>query len=869
VSQGSEVSATPSFAAARSGSRQPAGGLALALRFALREMRGGLSGFFIFLACIALGVAAIGGVNSVAQAITIGVQSQGQSLLGGDIRFRLIHREANDAERAFLDDLGDVAVSAAMRSMLRLADGEDQTLVEVKAVDRLYPLYGELVALPDAPLERLLEERDGVHGAIVPQLLFDRLDVAPGEIVRLGDAEFELRAELISEPDAVSEGFGFAPRMMVSLEGLQAAGLLQEGSLVENVYKIALPVGTTDEDIEAIGERANAAFPEAGWTIRGRANAAPALTANIERFSQFLTLVGLTALVVGGVGVANAVRAYLDSKRGVIATFKSLGASGRLVFAIYLTQILAIAGIAIVIGLVLAALMPHATAFFLADLLPVAAGGGLYPGALALAALFGLLVTLAFAVLPLGRARDVPAASLFREAGFNGQGWPRLHYVLLALAIAALLAGLAVWFSSERRVAAVFVGATIFAFVVLRAVALLVQWLARRAPRVRSTALRLAIGNIHRPGALTPSVVLSLGLGLTLLVTLALIEGNLRNQIAGNLPEQAPNFFFVDIQNRDVEAFSELVRAEAPSGDLATVPMLRGRIMELNGIDVREIEVPPEGAWVLRGDRGITYARDVPENSTLVEGAWWDTDHEGEALVSFAAQEAREIGLGIGDTVTVNVLGRNLTATIANLREVQWESLGINFVMVFSPNTFAGAPHAWLATLTDPGASLADESRVLRAVTQAFPAVTSVRVKDALEIVNDIIAQLALAIRAAAAVALIASVLVLAGALAAGNRARIHDAVVLKTLGATRGTLIRAFSLEYALIGLATATFALAAGGAAGWFVVSRIMGLPAAFLPEVALSTILVALVLTVGIGLIGTWRVLGHKAAPVLRNL
>lgn len=869
MSQGSEAFPSASFAGEGRATAAPAAGLALAIRFALREMRGGLSGFFIFLACIALGVAAIGGVNSVAQAITIGVQSQGQSLLGGDIRFRLIHREANEAERAFLDDLGEVAASASMRSMVRLADGSDQTLVEVKAVDGLYPLYGEPVTAPAEPLERLLGERDGVHGAIVPQLLFDRLDIEAGEIVRLGDAEFELRAELISEPDAVSDGFGFAPRMMVSLEGLQAAGLLQEGSLVENVYKIALPEGTSDAEIEAIGERANAAFPEAGWTIRGRANAAPALTANIERFSQFLTLVGLTALVVGGVGVANAVRAYLDGKRAVIATFKSLGASGRLVFAIYLTQVLAIAGIAIVVGLALAALMPHATALFLADLLPVAAGGGLYPGALALAALFGLLVTLAFAVLPLGRARDVPAASLFREAGFNGQGWPRYTYVLLALAIAGLLAALAVWFSSERRVAAVFVGATIFAFVVLRAVSLLVQWLARRAPRVRSTALRLAIGNIHRPGALTPSVVLSLGLGLTLLVTLALIEGNLRNQIAGNLPEQAPNFFFVDIQNRDVEAFSGLVRAEAPAGDLATVPMLRGRIMELNGVDVREIEVPAEGAWVLRGDRGITYARDVPENSTLVEGAWWDADHEGEALVSFAAQEAREIGLGIGDTVTVNVLGRNVTATIANLREVQWESLGINFVMVFSPNTFAGAPHAWLATLTDPAASAADESRVLRAVTQAFPAVTSVRVKDALEIVNDIIAQLALAIRAAAAVALVASVLVLAGALAAGNRARIHDAVVLKTLGATRGTLIRAFSLEYALIGLATAVFALAAGGVAGWFVVSRIMGLPATFLPEVALTTILVALVLTVGIGLIGTWRVLGHKAAPVLRNL
>jgi putative ABC transport system permease protein len=292
-------------------------------------------------------------------------------------------------------------------------------------------------------------------------------------------------------------------------------------------------------------------------------------------------------------------------------------------------------------------------------------------------------------------------------------------------------------------------------------------------------------------------------------------------------------------------------------------------VMALNGIDVQKIEVPPEGRWVLRGARGITYARNIPENSTLSEGAWWPADYEGEPLVSFAAEEGGEIGLKLGDTITVNVLGRNITARIANFRNVEWESMGINFVMVFSPNTFAGAPHAWLATLLDQGSSAEQEARVLNEVTRAFPAVTTVRVKDALDIVNQIVGQLATAIRAAAAVALIASILVLSGALAAGNRARVHDAVVLKMLGATRTTLIGAFTIEYLLIGLATATFALAAGGVAAWFVVARIMNLPASFLPEVAATTVVVALVLTVGFGLLGTWRVLGHKAAPVLRNL
>lgn len=843
--------------------------LRLALTFALREMRGGLSGFLIFIACIALGVGAIGGVNSVARAITLGVANQGQSLLGGDIRFELNQREATEAERSFLDSLGTVAVSANMRSMARLMDSSDQALVEVKAVDDLYPLYGEVQTEPALSHADLFSQQSGAWGAAAPDILFERLGLSVGDRIRLGNAEFELRAKLTQEPDAVSDGFGFAPRLMVSLDALRASGLIQPGSLIEHAYKIRLADGAGEPALAAARERANAEFPDAGWSVRSRLNAAPSLSTNIERFSQFLTLVGLTALVVGGVGVANAVRAYLDAKRPVIATFKSLGASGRFVFALYLMQILMIAAVGIVIGLGIAIAMPFAASAALASVLPVPTQGGLYPDALALGAVFGIMVTLVFALLPLGRARDVPATALFREMGFDQRGWPRRVYTITAAGIAVALAALAILLSFDRWVAISFVMAITVAFLILRLVGQGVQALAKRAPRVRSTALRLAIGNIHRPGALTPSVVLSLGLGLTLLVTLALIDGNLRREITGNLPERAPNFFFVDIQAADVENFSELIAEQAPQGDLMRVPMLRGRITALNGVPVQEANIPPEGSWVLRGDRGITYSATIPENATVVEGEWWSPDYSGEPLVSFSAEEAREIGLKIGDTVGVNVLGREITARIASLRDVQWESLGINFVMVFSPNTFAGAPHAWLATLSEPRATVSDEAKVLNAVTRAYPSVTTVRVKDALDIVNTLIGQLGTAIRAAAAVALIASVLVLAGALAAGNRARMHDAVVLKTLGATRGTLIMAFSLEYMLIGLATAGFALFAGGVAAWFVVARIMMLPSSFLPDVAASTILIALVLTVGIGLVGTWRVLGQKAAPVLRTL
>ena len=840
--------------------------LPLAFRLALREMRGGLRGFYIFLACIALGTAAIAGVNSLSQSITRSIASQGQKLLAGDIRFELNNRPANTDERAFIDSLGNVSASAGLRSMARLPDGSNQALVELKAVDAAYPLYGAVKSEPDAPLADMLATKGERHNALAAPLLLDRLGLAVGDELLLGKARIVIGGTIVTEPDALSDGFGFAPRLLVSAETLAASGLVQTGSLVEYAYKVKVGDPTS---VPALVSQAQEKFPQAGWSIRTSRNAAPALTANITRFSQFLTLVGLTALIVGGVGVANAVRAYLDSKRGVIAAFKCLGAAGSLITTIYLIQILMIAAIGIAIGLMLGILIPYVAAQFLAGLLPVSTDFTLYPSALGLAAVFGVLTALAFAFLPLGRARNVPATALFREQSFEAQAWPRWPYLAAAAACLAALAGLAVLTAYDRTISLTFLGAIAFSFVVLRGVSVIVAFLARRAPHVSSPALRLAIGNIHRPGALTPSVVLSLGLGLALLVTLALIDGNLRRELTSNLPERAPNFFFVDIQGSEIEGFRTLLRQNLPEGKIIEVPMLRGRILAFNGEDVTKMTVPPAGQWVLRGDRGITYAKNLPENSTLSEGQWWGPDYAGEPLVSFSAEEAAQLGLKIGDTVTVNVLGRNITAKIANFRRVEWESLSINFVMVFSPNTFAGAPHAWLATVIDPDASAQEEATTLRAITNTYPTITSVRVKDALDIVNVLVGQLATAIRAAAAVALVASVLVLAGALAAGNRARVHDAVVLKTLGATRKTLIRAFCYEYAILGLSTAIFALFAGGVAAWFVVSRIMTLPSRFLPDVAIATIVLALVVTVGMGLAGTWRILGQKAAPVLREL
>lgn len=845
--------------------------LGLAWRMALRELRGGLRGFYVFLACLALGVSAIAGVGSLARSLSEGLASQGQAILGGDVALALIHRPADAEEQAFLARSGDVSQVATVRAMARLEDLSDQALVEIKAVDGAYPLYGDIQLRDGADLAAALENRDGVWGAAAEPSLLERLRLAPGARISVGDISLEIRAVIAQEPDRLSSGLIFGPRLMITTDALAQTGLLRPGSLVHWHYRVRLPQGRRgDAALERFVAEATAAAPSAGWRIRDRAHSSPRLQSSIDRFTQVLTLVGLTALIVGGVGVANAVRGHLEAKRQTIAVLKCLGAPAGVVFLIYLIEILLIAIAGIGIGLAVGATIPLLGGPLIAKLLPLRLVEGLYLAPLLLATAYGLLTALSFSLWPLGTARDVPPAALFRDLVAPERRRPRARYLVgIAVAIGALLV-LAVATAEESRIAHIYIAVAAGAIVLLRLVALAVMGLARRAPSLGSAEARLALANIHRPGALTPSVVLSLGLGLTLLVALALIDRNLVRELTSEIPEQAPSFFFVDVQSDESQAFTGLLRTTAPDGAIETVPMLRGRIVSLAGVQAEYIDPPPEARWVLNGDRGITYSDSVPEGSRLVAGEWWPPDYQGEPLVSFDAELGRALNLELGDEVTVNVLGRQVTAKLANLRTVDWQSLGINFVMIFSPNTFAGAPHMILSTLTLPEApGDARESEVMSVVARAFPHVTIVRVKEALDTASALLSEIMWAIRSASSITIIASVLVLAGALAAGQRGRIREAAILKTFGATRRRLMVAFALEFLLLALATAIFSVFVGTAAAYLVLTQVMHASFVFAPIVAIGTAAGATLALIALGLAANWRVLGLKPAPILRTL
>jgi putative ABC transport system permease protein len=833
------------------------------LRIARRELRGGVKGFRIFLACLALGVAAIATVQSVSRGIQDGLREDGRIILGGDIAVRTLFEPGGERLEAWLAARGRTELSAELRAVARTADDTSSVLVELKAAGDAYPLYGRVELADGGALDAALASRDGRHGIVVDPIVADRLRLTPGDTVRVGDAEFAFRGVIRREPDRASgSGFALAPRAMIPLAALEETRLIQPGSIVNWVHRVALPDGA---DAAAVRDELARDFPGNGWRVRDHGNAAPQVGEFIGRLALFLTLVGLTSLLVGGVGVGNAVRAYVDSRVRTIAILKCVGAEGAVVFRTYLALVMVLSLGGIAIGLAVGALLPALASELLADLLPIPTRIGIYPDALLFAAAFGVLVSLAFSLWPLGRSREVPAVALFRDAVQPASGRPRARYVVATAAAGLALAALAVLTADARVFAASFVGGAIAVLLAFRGAAWLVERGAARAGRPRDPGLRLAVANLHRPGNPTGAVVLSLGLGLTVLVAVALIEGNFSRAVTQSIPDRAPAFFFLDIQRDQLDGVREAALSQPGAEGFTSVPSLRGRIVAVNGMDPEAALVDPSEAWLIRGDRGLTYSATLPAGSEVIAGEFWPQDYRGPPLLSIADDVQEAFGIGPGATITLNVLGRNITATVANVREVRWQSLSINFAIVVSPGVLDAAPHTWLATVEAPQAS---EDAIQRAVATGFPNVTVIRVRDALDAVEQVLSDIASAVRLIAAVTLFAGTLVLAGAVAAGHRRRVWDAVVLKVLGATRRDVLRAFLLEYGLLGAITAVIAGAVGTLTAWAVLVFVMNQEWTFLPSAVLTTAAICTAITLAFGFVGTWRALSQPAAPLLRN-
>ncbi|MEX2519148.1 MAG: FtsX-like permease family protein [Paracoccaceae bacterium] len=847
---------------------------ALACRFALREMRGGLAGFRVFLLCLALGVASVAAVGSVRTAIEAGLSDQGRAILGGDAELMLTYRRADESEMARVRDVAErVSEIVDFRSMAvatsRISGETERGLTQVKGVDDAYPLYGEVGLEPEMPLAAALVERDGRPGLVMAQALIDRIGLEIGDEVRLGTMDFELRAALAAEPDAVSAGFGLGPRIIVRTEALEGSGLLGEGTFFESSLRLKLAEGA---DLDALKAGFEQDAEAGGWRWRDSRNGAPGVQRFVERIATFLVLIGLAALAVGGVGISSAVRAYLTEKTETIAILKTLGAPGGGIFMIYLIQIGMLTALGVALGLLLGAGLPAVVGPLFAASLPVPALFALYWAPLVEAAVYGVLTALLFALWPLARVREVRAAALFRDAAAPAPERGRFHAGDV-IAFVALLLGLiaaALTFSGAPMLAAWFLGGVAGALATLWLVSRLLSFVAARAARGRlprgRPALRLALAAIGGTGGGTTGAALSLGLGLTVLAAIGQVDFNMRSVISEQLPERSPAYFFIDIQNDQLAAFLGEARGVEGVEEIATAPMLRGVITALDGVlaaQARET-VEPGGRWVLNGDRGVSYAARPPEGAAITEGDWWPEDYAGPPLVSFSAEEGRELGLEIGDTVSVNILGRDLTATVANFREIDWRGMGINFLMILDPGAMAGAPHTHIATVH---AAPAAEAALIRAVGGAFPNVTAIRVRDAIERVSAGLADIAAASRWGAGAVLITGFVVLIGAAAAGRRARTYEAAILKVLGASRARILGSFALRAGLVGAAAGIVAIGFGAAAAWGVIVFVMESPFRFDAASAVAIVAGGALASLFAGLCFAWAPLAARPAAALR--
>lgn len=831
--------------------------MSLAWRLALRDLRRGGRGLWLLAICLFLGTAAIAGIGSLSASMLAALDSQGRTILGGDVELGVSQRRATVEEAAAFAVYGRMSETVSLRAMASGAAGSDPVLVDLRGVDDAWPLVGRFRLAPGAVAER----PHGAQVAIAPALA-DRLGLPVGGVLALGGARLRIIGLIADEPDRLGGGFTLGPPVLVDMAGLDATGLVQPGSLYESRYRLAL---ARPEAAIAVGDRLVARFPGAGWTARTSDRAAGGLRRGIAQLGQFLLLVGLTALAIAGLGIGNAVSAYLAAKVRMIAMLKVSGARSVTIAMIFAIELALIGGAGMAAGLVLGTAVPWIVVAMAGDALPVAPRLAAYPQPLVVAAALGVLASLLFALPALGRARRVPAATLLRDvvAAASRPSW-RILAAMTSLVV--MLVATAILSATDRVLAAGFIGTVATLLVLLWALGLLVQRTVARLPRPRSALLRLALGNLHRPGAQTGQLIVALGLGFSLFVALAVIDTSLSSELAGAAPAKAPRFFAIDLPADDAGRFRAAVSAASPGATFETTPSLRGSITALRGVPVASIGDRAQASWVLRGDRTLTWSAAVPPRNTIVAGRWWPHDYRGPPLVSLEDSAAAALGLGVGDSITISVLGVDVPARIAALRHIDWGGLGLNFAIVFSPGYIEEAPHSLLASVYSAPSR---DGAVARHVAAVLPSVTLIRVGDVIGQIGAVLRQLATAIRVAALVTVAAGVAVLVGTVAASSRTRRYDVVILKLLGGSSRQALAVQAIEYGLLSLVLAAVALIVGTSAGWFVVVEIFALPWAPDWMTVALTLGGSIGLTLVVGLLGSLSALRGKPAAALRTL
>ena len=835
----------------------------IAFRFALRELRGGVRGFRIFLACLALGVAAIAAASSTAEAFRQGLASQAREILGGDVSISVQQRSFTGAERAAFARAGRVVYSAAGDAMAT-APGGERRLVEIRGVGPGYPLAGEVRLQGVAGLTQALAvSSEGIPGAAVEPALLQRLGLKLGDRFQVGDDAFIARAVLLGEPDRLGRGFALGPRVLTSLAAVQASPLMGPGTLHAETARIALPTG---EDPARAVKALRAALPGDALRIRDRGDAAPGARKLIDRLDYFLSFIGLASLLAGGLGVFGAVQAYLETRKGSIAVLKALGAEGPLVRNVYLIQIAALSALGVGFGLAIGAAIPLLLGVFVRDSLPVPALFAIYPLPLAKAALFGLLAAAAFSLEPLARARATSPASLLRQdlaarIGFTPEA---VGAVLAGLG----LAGLTLATAPNLAMAGGMIGAVAVTLLILWALGRLAVWGAGRGRAAARGPWRLGLANLAGPRSAARTATPAIGLAVALLSAIVLIQSSLLDQVRAVAPKSAPAVVFTEIPQGRAGAFDSAVSAGigALTPDVyQRFPFVTGRITALKGRPVDRKTIRESQRWAYDNDLSLSAIGPAPRDTGITAGRWWPENYAGPPLVVMEEQVAAAGGLRVGDSLTLQVLGRDIEARIAALRKVDFGGFGPDFAVILDPHALEGAP---LRSVAIARMDRPHEAALTRALGRDFPMVNVISVREQLETAAALFDRLALAVRAAAGVAALAGLLVLAGSIAAGAQARAREAALLKVLGAARRQILLAYVVEYGAVGLVAGLAGAALGAASAWPVVVKLFEARWSMDWGGLAALLAAAAGLTGAGGLIAAAQALSRRPAPVLRQ-
>jgi putative ABC transport system permease protein len=834
-------------------------GTGFALTFARRDLRGGWRGFVVFLACLALGVMAITAVGVLNAAVERGIARDARALLGGDAAFEASGLPIAPEETAGLLPAGSRTAEVVQTNAIVTAPDGRTLAVSLKAVDDAWPLIG--AALTE-PADALAAARTS-GGALVERTLLARLGIAIGDRLRLGAVEVPVSGVLVAEPDRAQALYGIGPRVLVPRPVLDAAGILRPGAVAGFSLLVELPPGT---DLARWAAAAKAAYPEARWRLRGFTEVQPQIARFTERLASYLTLAALTALVTGGVGIALAVRGHLEGKRATIAILKSLGASRAVILRVYLGQVVLMGLLASTLGAVVGHLLLLAVRLVPPEVLPVDVPIGIHPAPVLLAILIGVATAVGFGLLPLLRARDLPPAWLFRSL-VEADRRPRWTLLLPpALALGAT-AGLAILAVPRTGIGAVFVAGAVTAALLLAGLARLGLKLAHRAAERGPALVRLALRQIDRPGSTAGAAVVAVGTATAVLALVLSIRASLDRELQQALPERAPGVVFIDIQPDQAQAFAELVQSVPGARIMQDRPVLRARVVRIGGELASEAKIAENVRWTLSRDRGLSWTGPMPEGTELTAGSWWPDDYRGPPLVSVEDEVALGYGLGVGDTIGFNVLGRVIEARIANLRkDIDWGRARLDFVFVLSPGVIDQAPHTRIAAVAVPPEH---EAALLDAAARALPNVTPISISEVGKQIGAVIEKIAAAINVIAAVTVTSGLLVLAGALAAARRRTHQQSVIMKILGATRGRLLQLYAIEHLAVGGVAALIGLLVGWLGGWMVTTQVMRL--GFSPPWAggLILALAAVAVTAAAGAWSAARVLRQPAAPVLRGV